>query len=359
MNKLKSLVNSVNQFINRNFPRGSNGRFIFFSVLSIMLVSTLLWGSTYSLFVSSNIDNELNVYKTGNLDVTYTLSSDNVTFDSNKTYSDDEVTSIKPYRITVTNSGNVPYRFNVRLNDETASNSIDSKYIMTQVGKLSFNRLGNCTDNIIKSDIVVLAGTSVDIDVRVWLAEDTPNSEIGKSFFGSLTIDGIAVYDNSKSINNSNLISVYEVNASEYIMSLYNGDAANTVHIAGNSSKPTVSLDSTSSIMLDNNGEYRYYGASPNNYVEYNDELWRIISVSTVYSSEEDTVGEQRVRLIRDEPIGNHNWINAEAFGFAECHEWKTSVLATRLSETYYNSPSGLSRGISLQLFKWRDKRIE
>ena len=336
MNKLKNIANSVNQFVNRNFPRGSNGRFIFFSVLSIMLVSTLLWGSTYSLFVSSNIDNELNVYKTGNLDVTYTLSSDNVTFDSNKTYSEDEVTSIKPYRITVTNNGNVPYKFNVRLNDETASNSIDSKYIMTQVGKLSFKRLGNCTDNIIKSDIVVLAGTSVDIDVRVWLAEDTPNSEIGKSFFGSLTIDGIAVYDNSKSINNSNLIAIYEVNASEYIMSLYNGDEANTVHIAGDSSKPQVSLDSTSSIMLDNNGGYRYYGATPNNYVEYNDELWRIISVSTVYSDEDDDVGEQRVRIIRDESVGYHAWD-----GDDYSNDWTTSTLMETLNNPYYNATKG------------------
>ena len=79
---------------------------------------------------------------------------------------------------------------------------------------------------------------------------------------------------------------------SEHIKNLYNdGSTIKDVHIGGDTSKPKVYLNETQSIMLDNNGEYRYYGASPNNYVDFNGELWRIISVSKVFSSETDTTG--------------------------------------------------------------------
>ena len=47
-------------------------------MVSISLVLVLLIGSTYSIFMNSNVDENLNVYRTGNLDVTYTLSENNV-----------------------------------------------------------------------------------------------------------------------------------------------------------------------------------------------------------------------------------------------------------------------------------------
>ena len=83
--------------------------------------------------------------------------------------------------------------------------------------------------------------------------------------------------------------------------------------------------------MLDNNGEYRYYGKSPNNYVEFNGELWRIISSSKVFSSESDTVGEQRVKIIRDESIGTHPWDNNSK------NNWENATLNDTLNNRYYN----------------------
>ena len=64
--------------------------------------------------------------------------------------------------------------------------------------------------------------------------------------------------------------------------------------------------------------DYRYIGANPNNYVEFNDEIWRIIGVFTV----DDGTGkmEQRIKLIRNESIGSNmawdsnntnDWVNA------------------------------------------------
>ena len=49
--------------------------------------------------------------------------------------------------------------------------------------------------------------------------------------------------------------------------------------------------------------EYRYRGASPKNYVTFNNEVWRIIGVFPT----DDGTGkiENRIKIIRNESIGN------------------------------------------------------
>ena len=180
-------------------------RLIITSVISIFLVSVLLIGSTYSIFTSEEIDETANVYKTGDLEVSYSESGEIQVDPIPK--SEEDADGITPYRITVTNNGNVPYKFDVILNDTTsnANNTINYNYIMTKVGYLEPKALGNCTDRIIKEDVILLAGESVDIDIRVWVSDTIPNSEMGKSFYAKLTIDGLAVYNDSKEINNDNL----------------------------------------------------------------------------------------------------------------------------------------------------------
>ncbi len=60
---------------------------------------------------------------------------------------------------------------------------------------------------------------------------------------------------------------------------------------------------------VDNN--LRYIGKDPNNYVEFNEELWRIIGVM---NNIEDGTGkkESRIKLIRNESLGQFNWDNKQ-----------------------------------------------
>ena len=179
-------------------------RLIITSVFSIFLVAILLIGSTYSIFSSKQIDPNSNVYTTGNLDVTYTLSDENINFSNINPMDDKEAQSINPYRMTVTNNGTVPYKFNLILASTTSSdkNEIDKKYIMTKVGEFDSVSLADCNEDIIKKDIILSAGESVNIDVRIWISDNIKNSEIGKSFYAKLVIDGLAVYDDVKEFNN-------------------------------------------------------------------------------------------------------------------------------------------------------------
>ena len=91
--------------------------------------------------------------------------------------------------------------------------------------------------------------------------------------------------------------------------------------------------------------DYRYIGANPNNYVKFNDELWRIIGVFDV----DDGTGkiEKRMKIIRNESIGEYSWDNKDTSTGAEDDYGKNNWPDARLnyllnpgheSETYGGS---------------------
>ena len=86
----------------------------------------------------------------------------------------------------------------------------------------------------------------------------------------------------------------------------------------------------------DNN--LRFIGSNPNNYVWFNDELWRIIGVMNNIDDGTGTL-ESRLKIIRDESIGNYSWDNKGEYGE---NDWTTSALQQVLnSGAYYNRTSG------------------
>ena len=71
----------------------------------------------------------------------------------------------------------------------------------------------------------------------------------------------------------------------------------------------------------------RYYGANPNNYVSFNNELWRIIGIFG-----------NNVKLVRSEKIGNLSWDSSESsvnYGYG-VNEWSQSDLKNYLNTMYY-----------------------
>ena len=91
-------------------------------------------------------------------------------------------------------------------------------------------------------------------------------------------------------------------------------------------------------MMEDVGGNIRYYGADPNNYVSFNNELWRIIGV---FKDIDDGTGktETRIKIARSESIGNYQWDDYE-------NEWSTATLQTYLNGTYLDSLSSEAQGM-------------
>ena len=205
-----------------------NKRLVITIFIVIVLVSVLVISNTYSIFTSENADPNTNVYKTGNLDITYEIDNDNVKFTDSKPVSENEVGGIKPYRIKVTNYGNVDYKFNIILEDTTATDVIDYKYIMVKVGKFDSFSLASATNNIIREGVVVKANSSVVVDVKIYISDAISNTEVGKNFSAKLSINGIAIYSSNTDIDNSNLVSDYQLlssaSAGSFVLLLDNGD---------------------------------------------------------------------------------------------------------------------------------------
>ena len=105
---------------------------------------------------------------------------------------------------------------------------------------------------------------------------------------------------------------MYAQNASQFITSLlyYNPDTMNND---------------------DPDGNVRYMGADPNNYVSFNNELWRIIGVFDVASTYRGPT-EKRIKIIRDESIGTYSW------GDSDVNDWTQASLQEYLNGEYYNN---------------------
>ena len=82
--------------------------------------------------------------------------------------------------------------------------------------------------------------------------------------------------------------------------------------------------------------EYRYRGASPKNYVTFNNEVWRIIGV---FPTDDGTGNiENRIKIIRNESIGNKYWNTTKVASTLSYNNWTGATLKTELNGDYYNS---------------------
>ena len=81
--------------------------------------------------------------------------------------------------------------------------------------------------------------------------------------------------------------------------------------------------------------DYRYIGSSPNNYITYNDEVWRIIGVF-----------DGRIKIIRNDSIGNMYWdykksgVGSSTTNFGS-NDWTDSQLMYMLNPTSYTLKTG------------------
>ena len=92
-----------------------------------------------------------------------------------------------------------------------------------------------------------------------------------------------------------------------------------------------------------NKTEYRYAGVNPDNYVKFNNELWRIIGLVNVQTTTSGRV-EQRVKIIRTDGIDNQKDFGTYAWDRSDSNRtnnWTVSKLKDMLNGIYYNSGKG------------------
>ena len=140
------------------------------------------------------------------------------------------------------------------------------------------------------------------------------------SITGKGKFDGLKVCNATK--NDVNIVTgecpvTLPAKATTYIEYLYNNEETRT----------------SNGLKKDNTADQniRYYGSDPNNYVSFNNELWRIIGVFG-----------NNVKLVRSEKLGDLSWDSSELSinsGWG-VNEWSQSDLKNYLNTMYYGGTS-------------------
>ena len=251
-------------------------------ILAVALIGFSLVNSTYSLFYHEETASNTESYSTGLLSIVASSKGETISLNNTLPISDTDGINTTPYTFTIKNIGNLDYKFNVKLLSTSSSDTtVDPQYIKIKIDDGGVTTLSSLTNSIIKSDITLAAGESIDISIRVWLSSNTPNSQIGKVFNSKIVTDGQAVYT---STNN-------EIPAAETLRKL--GLTVDTSHtpdfttVSGNNGEDnngnTGLGDGTNGIYAaedDFGTSYYFRGAVENNYVYFANYYWRIIRIN-------------------------------------------------------------------------------
>lgn len=297
---------------------------VLMTVLSIILVLVVMSSTTYALFFKVHTMENTESYTAGILEITVEEGTA-LTLNNSLPITDEEGASLTPYTFKVTNTGNLAYTFDLKILSTTTSNQINPAYIKVKLDDNSPVTLSSLSEGLIANDLTLNPSESITMSVRIWLSINTPNTEIGKNFSAKIVTDGVG----------SEYVEPEGVLATEYVSSIFTNADKTTVT---NNSVEYQYAESVG-IMEDIGGNIRYYGGDPNNYVSFNNELWRIIGV---FKDIDDGTGktETRLKIARSESIGNYAWDSNNK------NEWSTATLNTYLNGDYLNSLSSEAQGM-------------
>ena len=300
------------------------------AIVVICLVITVI-GISYALFLEVKGNEKNQIVKAGTLEFSYANGSQ-ITNASNSDcfipMNNEEALrhSECEYKISITNTGTLPGNYNINLNSESVENPLalnKLKVILKKEGQVisGYPKEGTTTSLIANEKIE--AGSVINYSVQVYVDEDNESltaDDDEKNI--SIKINGDAIV-NSEEVNPAMLAVDYIKN----IATVENGDGLYKVpHEVSEISEEW------------NQMEYRYAGANPNNYVSFNNEIWRIIGLVNVKT--ENGI-EQRVKIIRKDEINGQKDFGNYAWDYGSTPNWTKSSLKNMLNDSYYNSSIG------------------
>ena len=320
--------------------------FLLFQITAIMLC---IIGITFAI---SYIMKSINVnLKTAPLAVDYTGSLTLPTVnlfpieDSTVKTNTDNVLRVNFTVKGASSNPDIPIIYDVILSDLKVDKELKNKYFKWELEKngvvISSGSLDPWFDRItngkfwlteIQQDLPKNNQTADNYEFRLWISEScsgdvtTCTEEMDQSNMLNKSISGkieTVLYTKGKKA----LVRKPGYNGADYVESIFPNN------------KDTMNND-------DPDGNIRYMGVNPNNYVKFNDELWRIIGVFDV-AKEEGGKTEKRLKIIRDESIGYYSWDNkpsgtGSSVSDNGSNDWTDSALMEVLnSGPYWNRTSG------------------
>ena len=262
--------------------------------LSVFVMVIGILGVSYALFMKVDQSEEQTVQSGSLIMQLSAYDGSTVITDNNTPIDDNEGLLSKGYSFSVTNNGTLPITYYIALYDnpdDTSTNKVNYNYIKVSLDNGTPFTLGSITSKdsagryILKQDISLAPDKYDTHNIKIWLDEDTPESEIGKTIslkiyaYGEVCEDGEC--NGGKTDNVKKIISQLDTNGN---CPTVNDDGS--VNVTGG--------EETNGYLCkakDAYGDSYYYrGNVTNNYVKFADKYWRIVRIN----------GDGTVRVIYD-----------------------------------------------------------
>ena len=296
---------------------------IILMVISILLIGSIIIGTSYSMWVKTAIQKEQNIVNSSCFDIEFTESS-NINLTNAIPISDEAGLKKKPYTFTLKNTCNMNSKVTIAL-DVLSTSTMSSNAIKTSLTKGNKSGTPKLLTSLDKKAEVDISGAKE----AYILGTDIIGANKSKSYSLHLWMDeAVTVAEASKSFN-SKVVIVNTATEEEPPLTL----AEKVTALA--------TTDTTNFATDDPDNNIRYIGANPNNYVYFNCsdysnqsdstcEKWRIIGVFKNMTKSDGTK-EDLVKIIRDDSLGNIVWDSNDV------NDWSKASLQTTLNGEYYN----------------------
>ncbi len=314
-------------------------------MISIILIIT---GVTYSLYEILFTGRKEQVIDAGGIVFKYNETSDGLILDNNSILNDTDGKSQEKYfdfEISLTSNKNTSINYIIAIDENDISTLTNDKvkvYLTNQdnieiVSPISISQLEvDANKNNYKKlyNKQINQGEKHLYRLRTWI-DDTKDLYTSTSNDGNHTLEMKDVIYKFK-------VNVYTVVNNEETITTGADTLIKLTDNKDNSGLYTITHPKDSTLQIGNDKditEYRYRGASPKNYVNFNNETWRIIGIFPT----DDGTGkiENRIKIVRNENIGNKRWDTTGLNNWA-----RPAALNTELNTTYLNSLDSTSQSM-------------
>ena len=269
-------------------------------LLTLLGVTSIVIGTTFAIYENTINTNKNHIIKTGVVNFTLTESTNGIVLNNLQELTDYEgMAQEEYYEFTLKNTGDTKTDYEISLVDKPNLNYtgtiLNEKYI--KVGLLKNNSeeiIVNLKEvNRLIDKVTLDVDKSVNYKLRLWLdlkdiTDEAKEALVGQKIFLALKINGIQNMEN---------ITI----ATDKLIALTNNKDNSGLYTITHAKDSTLQIGNDKDII-----EYRYRGASPKNYVTFNNETWRILGV---FPTDDGTGNiENRIKLIRNESIGKDSW---------------------------------------------------
>ena len=274
--------------------------------LSVFVMVIAILGVSYALFMKVDQSEEQTIQSGSLIMQLSAYNGSTVITDNNTPIEDSEGLLSKGYSFSVTNNGTLPITYYIALYDnpdDTSTNKVNYDYIKVSLDNGTPFTLGSITSKdsagryILKQDISLAPDKYDTHNIKIWLDEDTPESEIGKTIslkiyaYGEVCEDGECNGGTEKPENKV----ISQLDKTGKCPTVNDDGTVNVTGIEGTNGYLCKAKDAYGD-------SYYYRGNVTNNYVKFADKYWRIVRIN----------GDGTVRVIYDGTSAHANGESSE-----------------------------------------------